>query len=164
MKSDTDSFRVSMLKMVNGASKPEAEDRASRMNFNLVQKDTALLFDRGIPITRDAKFRNQTVYVTVSVPVGKKILIRDNVGWGNDVHFEFGNRINDWDWRNDGEDGYRWDSNVEYIMTAKGLERTDAGTKKYDESEDNRNDGIKKENESAEPEKHEQPEESTRYR
>ena len=49
-------------------------------------------------------------------------------------------------------------------MTAKGLERTDAGTKKYDESEDNRNDGINNENDSAEPAKPAPPADSTRYR
>lgn len=124
MKAENDSFSVSMLKMVHGESKAEAEGRAAKMNYNIVQKDSQLLFDRGIPITREDKFRNQTIYVTVYVPVGKKIIVRDNVGWGDDVHFEFGNQIDVWDWRYNGEEGYHWESNVEYEMTEKGLKRT----------------------------------------
>lgn len=122
LKSDDDSFHVTMLKMVNGASKAEAEVRAERMKFDIVQKDTFLLFDRGIPVPKVDKFRNQTVYVTMYVPVGKRILIRDNIGWGNDVHVQFGNDLNDWDWRNNDE-GYNWSDNVEYIMHTDGLKR-----------------------------------------
>ena len=137
MKADRDSFSVTMLKMVHGESKAEAEGRAVKMQYNIAQKDTQLLFDRGIPITRDQKFRNQTVYVTVYVPVGKKIMVRDNVGWGDDVHFEFGSQMDNWNWRYEGEEGYHYDTDVEYVMTANGLKRTHEEPKQEsrDESE-----------------------------
>ena len=119
MKSDNDSFRVTMLKMVNGASKSEAEGRAQNIKFNLAQKDTVLLFDRGIPITKTDKFRNQSVYVTVYVPVGKRILVRDNIGWGNDMQINMGGGMDDWDWKS--EDGFNWDHDVEYFMDKDGI-------------------------------------------
>jgi hypothetical protein len=56
------------------------------------------------------------------VPVGKRIIVSDDIGWNNDFHFDFGNDINDWNWRND-YDGYAWDHNVEYIMRENGLKR-----------------------------------------
>jgi len=138
MKAEGDSFYVTMLKMVNAGTKAEAEAKAERMKFNLTQKDSSLLFDRGIPISKEDKFRNQTVYITVYVPVGKRILIKDNIGWVNDMHIELGNDIDDWRWRNNEDDGYNWESNVEYRMTSEGLKRV---YEKHDDKEsDNTND------------------------
>jgi phage shock protein PspC (stress-responsive transcriptional regulator) len=137
MKAEGDSFHVAMLKMVNAGTKAEADAKAERMQFNLTQKDSSLLFDRGIPISKEDKFRNQTVYVTVYVPVGKRILIKDNVGWNDRLHIELGNDVDDWRWRYD-EDGYNWENNVEYIMTAEGLKRVHE-EKKYDENDNDDN-------------------------
>ena len=141
MKSESDSFHVTMLKMVNASTKAEADAKADRMQFNLTQKDSNLLFDRGIPISKQDKFRNQTVYVTVYVPVGKRIYIKDNVGWSDRFHIELGNDVDDWRWRYD-EDGYNWDNNVEYVMTANdGLKRTHEEPKEERrEEEENNND------------------------
>ena len=137
LKSENDSFRVTMLKMVNGETKREAEERAGKINFNVHQKDTALLFDRGIPITKTDKFRNQAVYISVYVPVGKRILVRDNLGWGNDVHIELGGNMDDWDWRS--EDGYNWDHNVEYTMGSDGILKRTYPVKEDNADEDNNN-------------------------
>jgi phage shock protein PspC (stress-responsive transcriptional regulator) len=134
LKSDSDSFQVTILKMAYGSSRKAAEERARHIVFNVNQKDSTLFFDRGIPINKEDKFRNQTVYATIYVPIGKKIIVTDDIGWNNDFHFDFGNNINDWDWRND-DDGYSWDHNVEYIMTEDGLKPTHP-QKTYDENND----------------------------
>ncbi|MGN6352928.1 MAG: PspC domain-containing protein [Parafilimonas sp.] len=123
LKSGNDSFQVKMLKLAYGSTKQLAQGRADKITFNIAQQDSTLFFDRGIPITKNEKFRNQSVYVTVYVPVGKKIIVTNGVGWGNDVHIELGGDVDDWYWRNDDE-GYNWDHDVEYIMTADGLQRT----------------------------------------
>lgn len=123
LKSDNDSFQVSVLKMAYGSSRPAAENRAQHISFNINQKDSTLYFDRGIAINKGDKFRNQTIYTTIYVPVGKRIIITDDIGWNNDFHFDFGNDIDDWNWSND-NDGYGWDHNVEYVMTADGLKKT----------------------------------------
>jgi len=122
LKSDNDSFQVTVLKMAYGSSRAAAEQRAQHITFNVSQKDSTLFFDRGIPVNKDDKFRNQTVYTTIYVPVGKRIIVTDDIGWNNDFHFDFGNDINDWSWRND-DNGYGWDHNIEYVMTANGLKR-----------------------------------------
>jgi phage shock protein PspC (stress-responsive transcriptional regulator) len=120
LRSDNDSFHVTILKMAYGSSRVAAETRAQHVTFNIHQKDSVLSFDRGIPINKNDKFRNQTVYTTIYVPIGKRIIVTDDIGWNNDFHFDFGNDINDWEWRNN-DDGYNWDRNVEYTMTADGL-------------------------------------------
>jgi len=122
LKSDNDSFEVTVLKMAYGSSRAAAEERAQHITFNVSQKDSTLFFDRGIPINKEDKFRNQTVYATIYVPLGKRIIVTDDIGWNNDFHFEFGNDVDDWNWRNE-DDGYAWDHNVEYIMTENGLKR-----------------------------------------
>jgi len=144
-KAEGDSFSVTMLKMVNGPTKAEAEEKATKMQFNLTQKDSSLLFDRGIPISKEDKFRNQTIYVTVYVPVGKRILIKDNVGWSDRFHIELGNDVDNWNWRYDDE-GYNWESNVEYKMTTDGLKRV---YEKHDDNDENYNDENNNDNKPA---------------
>jgi phage shock protein PspC (stress-responsive transcriptional regulator) len=122
VKSPNDSFRVTMMKLVRGSKKRYADTLASMMNYNVVQNDSLLVVDKGIAITRQDKFRNQRIILTIYVPVGKQIKVNRNVGWGNDIHFD-GPFNNDWDIDfDDVEDG--WDSNVDYIMQEDGLAYT----------------------------------------
>ncbi len=142
VKSDNDSFKVTLLKLSNGRTRQEAEESTSKINFTAVQRDTSLLLDRGIAITPNEKFRNQHLYITVAVPVGKKIYMNVNEGWGEGFSMHFGNSGNDdyWDWGNNMDNtGFRWESNVEYIMTSKGLERT--GKSKGDDDNSDNNEG-----------------------
>ncbi len=142
-KSPTDSFQVILVKMANGDSKAQAGRLASRINFNILQKDSVLSLDKGIAITRQDKFRNQQVIVTVAVPVGKRIYINDNVSWDNDVRLPFGRDNNSWDWENSMEsEALKWRHNVEYIMTGKGLERVNKQHNKDEDEEDNSNEAI----------------------
>jgi hypothetical protein len=136
VKGDSGNFKVTIVKMANGRTKSAAENIANTINYNVAQKDTMLLLDKGIAITRQEKFRNQQVIITVAVPVGKRIYINDNVGWDNNVHVDLGRHDDYWDWENSMEtESLRWRHNVEYIMTEKGLERVDKQVK--DEDEDN---------------------------
>lgn len=102
IKSATDSFQVSVTKFCNGRTRQYADTLAALINYNIVQRDSALLIDRGIPITRQDKFRNQHVVITIAVPVGKRIKINKKVAWGNWERFQF-------PWTEDGND-YDWDT------------------------------------------------------
>lgn len=119
-KSPNDSFKVTMLKLVNGPTRDEANASAAAIKFNIVQQDSLLVTDEGIPITKKEKFRNQTISLMVYVPVGKQIHVDGNYGWGGGhVSFGFGD---DSDWRL----GYRnqeegWQHDVDYIMKEDGL-------------------------------------------
>ncbi len=143
IKSSSDSFKVTTLKVSDGRSRQQAEDLVSKMNFNIVQEDSLLLLDKGIAITATEKFRNQKIYITVAVPVGKRIQVDDNVGEYNE-HMDFGWEMNDDDWDRDYDNsgGYGWDRGVEYIMTKTGLQRTDGKDEhvENDQDEDNNSD------------------------
>ncbi len=126
VKAAGDSFQVRVVKMANGSTRDEAERNASKISFSVAQMDSLLTLDKGIAINREDKFRNQQVIVTVAVPVGKKVFVNENIGWGNDVHVDMGRGNNYRDWEDEEESyAYRWRHNVEYVMTEKGLERTD---------------------------------------
>jgi hypothetical protein len=103
IKSTNDSFQVTVAKFVNGRTRQYADTLAALMNYNVIQKDSTLLVDRGIAITEQDKFRNQHVVITVAVPVGKRIKINKRIGWGNWDRFEF-------PWT---EDGYNYDWETE---------------------------------------------------
>ena len=139
VKSPTDSFRVTMMKVVNGRTKRYADTLAALIDFNVVQKDSLLVFDKGIPINRKDKFRNQRVVITVYVPVGKQIRVNRSVGWGNNnVHID--GPWNNGDYfldRDDEESG--WESDVNYIMRADGLYTTDGRpAREWDEDDNSR--------------------------
>lgn len=153
-KSEDSLFHLSIMKTANGGTKQQAELRAERISYPVVQEDTLLEMPKGFAITRGDKFRNQTVYLTLYVPVGKKIEVSDDLDWGNDFHFEFGWDMDTWRWRS-GQgrfEGYDWNSGVEYVMTANGLKRSGS---------DNNGDRQEKENPTRD---RQQPADSTRYR
>jgi phage shock protein PspC (stress-responsive transcriptional regulator) len=120
VKSTNDSFRVTMVKMANGRNRRDADTLARLIQFNVTQKDSLLLLDRGIAITRDDKFRNQHVIITVYVPVGKQIRVDKNVGWGNNIHFNGPWNNSNFDIDIDDEER-GWDEDVDYVMKANGL-------------------------------------------
>ena len=122
IKSPTDSFRVTMIKMVNGSNRRNADTLASLIKFNAIQKDSLLVLDKGITITKVDKFRNQRIIITVYVPVGKQIKVNNNVGWGHNIHFNGPWNNSDFDIDIDDEER-GWDENVDYVMKANGLHR-----------------------------------------
>ena len=124
VKSKTDSFSVKMLKVANGNSREQANALANKINYPIFQEDSILFLNKGIPITPQDKFRNQEVFVTIAVPVGKRIKIDRNIGWHNIGEFHFGSEFDKYNWKYDNDnDNFDWDENVEYIMTETGLKR-----------------------------------------
>lgn len=135
IRSTSDSFEVTVLKASNGSSKLVANTLANKITYAIKQKDSTLSLYKGIPINKNDKFRNQRIIITIAVPVGKRILIGDKINWR--THIDFGSENNDWNWHHnfytDNED-MEWETDVEYVMTTKGLK---ALTKKF---KDNDND------------------------
>jgi phage shock protein PspC (stress-responsive transcriptional regulator) len=121
VKSFDDSFHVKVLKYSRGISKEKANENASKIAFNLKQVDSLLVLDDGITINKHDKFRNQTVYVTVFVPVGKQIRVKGD--YFRRLYFNSVFNINDYDRDNDyyNDDDFRWQSGVDYIMKEDGL-------------------------------------------
>lgn len=146
VKSSSDSFQVSIVKFADGRSKKEADDIVSKINYNITQIDSILQLDRGIALTKNEKFRNQSLIITVAVPIGKKIKVDYDAG--ENFHVQIGSNWDDegWDWRyyeNTHEEN--WEHNREYIMTEKGLQRTDKlSSDEEDNSSNNAMDQFKK--------------------
>jgi phage shock protein C len=119
-KSTTDSFQVTIKKTARGNTRTGANNLANLIEFNVAQKDSILLLDKGIAINKTDKFRNQMVVITVYVPVGKQVRVNKGIGWP--VHFGGGRWDDNWD--NDvydTEEDIRWQSDVDYVMKADGL-------------------------------------------
>jgi phage shock protein PspC (stress-responsive transcriptional regulator) len=144
IKSNDSAWHMQLEKLSRGNTTSEAGQTASEINFQVDQKDSLLLLGRGFAIKPKQQFRNQQVLVIIEMPVGKKIFMDENL---DDYHWFNVNRR----WRNNGfnieydddsENGSdSWDSNVEYIMTEHGLERTGKSIPhdKDDSEEENRN-------------------------
>ncbi len=135
IKSKTDSFQVMVLKMSQGYSKEQANSLAEKITYNIAQTDSVLALYKGITVNKIDKFRNQRIIITIAVPVGKRIMIDDKIGWKHNVHFGFNNDWNDDHWNrnyyNNDEDE-DWEAGKEYIQTAKGLERLGSDKYSYD--------------------------------
>jgi len=148
VQSKTDSFEVKVVKLSNGKTIQNANELASKINFNLTQQDSLVYLDRGIAINKKDKFRNQHIIMTIAVPVGKRIKIT-NKGWsqtnvrinGRGMQTETFDRItNDNDWYDEwnepwDNESYSYERGVEYKMTETGLEKI----KRDDDAEDNLN-------------------------
>jgi hypothetical protein len=121
----------------------EAQALARKINFDITQQDNTLLLSRGFAISKQEKFRNQQLLVVIEVPLGKKIELSrslDQYHWFTiNINRRHGWNISDEDdWDENWGDNYSWRSDVEYVMTKDGLERTDK--KKYDSDEDENDD------------------------
>ncbi|MGB4843489.1 MAG: PspC domain-containing protein [Ferruginibacter sp.] len=119
LKSNTDSFRVTVIKMATGRSRTIAENNAAAIQYSGTQKDSVLFLDKGIAVNKTDKFRNQRVILTIYVPVGKKIKVDRSVSWFNNVHI--GRNWNNDDWYYDSDDdAHDWKTGVDYIMKDDG--------------------------------------------
>ncbi len=134
VKSNTDSFKVVMVKLSNGSSKTDANLKAEKIDLKILQQDSSLKIDKGIAVNKVDKFRNQHVIITIAVPVGKRIKVNSETYWNHNSRMTIGfNNNNDWNEFNGNyssdEKSFNYDSDVEYIMTTNGLKRTENNIK-----------------------------------
>ncbi|TAE18852.1 MAG: hypothetical protein EAY72_00425, partial [Bacteroidetes bacterium] len=123
--SPTDSFQVYMVKYANGATKQQANATAIAATYPVQQVDSTLVLGKGIAVSPSTPFRNQFVSLIIAVPVGKRILINEQVPDFSHVKISInGGHITDWESDWDRYPTGTWRKNVEYIMTKDGLERT----------------------------------------
>lgn len=123
VRSPNDSFRVTMMKFASGRTYNKAESKAQMINFNAYQNDTAFVIDNGIPITAKEKFRNQRVFITVYVPVGKQIRVDRSAYSDEMIEIEVPS-TEELEMEFEGvERG--WQPDTDYIMKEDGLYHTD---------------------------------------
>ncbi len=121
-KSFNDSFKVTMLKYASGKKVSYADSLASLINFNIQQKDSSLILDRGVMVNMKDKFRNQRVIVTIYVPIGKRIRVQNNIGWLNQIQFNGpGFQTSSYDDLVFENVEQGWETAIWYTMTKDGL-------------------------------------------
>jgi phage shock protein PspC (stress-responsive transcriptional regulator) len=134
VKSTDSLFHISAYKYSNGPDETAALNNVKEINYGINQQDSMIYLDRGFALQRGTRFRNQSVTVTMQVPVGKRIMIKGSVSRRlNSFHISAGR--NDWDFDDDWNNDYGWSSDVEYIMTAGGLERLSKYESKNDDQD-----------------------------
>lgn len=126
VKSKDSSFHIYKVRFSRGNNPATARRLAEKIQFTMTQQDSILMLPKGFSISRDDKFRAQQVLVVVEIPVGKRIQLDrsvTNFEWF-DVNY---NRRRGWnfEWDENWDRTYHWESNREYIMTPDGLERVD---------------------------------------
>jgi hypothetical protein len=133
VKSPDSNYHAFAVKSSHAADHQAALSYARGIAYNVNQQDSLLYLDRGFGVPKGTRFRNQSVTITIQVPVGKRILMDRSVNRKLDwIHI--GRRSDDWD----GEDwdSYQdWHEDVEYIMTVGGLERVDKDTEEKSEED-----------------------------
>ncbi|ULQ55709.1 PspC domain-containing protein [Flavihumibacter rivuli] len=131
VKSKDSSFHVYTIRFSRSNDNIRAKELAEHIEFPITQQDSILQLPRGFVITNKDKFRNQQVLVVIEVPVGKKIELDgslEDYEWFNvNANRRRGFNVT---WDENWDDSYDWDSDVEYIMTREGLERTNKTTEK----------------------------------
>ncbi len=179
MKSADSMYHISAFKYSNGFDESGAIANVNKIKYGINQQDSVIYLDRGFALKSGTRFRNQSVTVNIQVPIGKRIVITSSVNRKLNYNINFGNRGGDWDfdedWSNKNES---WSSDVEYIMTAGGLERLSKQSSDEGDNEDNNamenfkksKDELKKEYERKQKEAEDlkkeldKPVDSTRYR
>jgi phage shock protein PspC (stress-responsive transcriptional regulator) len=140
-KSKDSEYHAHRIKFSHGNNPAIAKALAGQIQFDVRQADSVLYLPQGFAITPHQKFRNQQVLIVVEVPVGKRIMIDRNI---DDYHW-FSVNVNrrhrglNVDWNDDWNDAYSWDSNVEYVMTNNGLERTDKKIEDQEKEDEDQN-------------------------
>jgi phage shock protein PspC (stress-responsive transcriptional regulator) len=116
VKSPNDSFRVSRINFAMGRNNPDADLRATAIQYPVKQFDSLLVLPRGISIDRKNKFRNQQVTLVVYVPLGKQIRIERAENEDDALTINSGSD----DIRIKNEEK-NWRYNTDYVMKADGL-------------------------------------------
>lgn len=152
VKSTDSLFHITAYKESYGSDESVALRNVKEISYGFTQQDSLLDLNRGFAIQRGTRFRNQNVTVILQIPLGKKILIKGSVHRRLNNNFHINTR-NNWDWdfeeewnRNDYEE---YSSDVEYIMTEKGLDRVNKKNQDdnqgFDDSDNNsENDAVEK--------------------
>jgi phage shock protein PspC (stress-responsive transcriptional regulator) len=140
VKSKDSLYHMSATRYANGKDEGAALQNLQQIHYGLNQQDSVVLLDRGFSLQKGTRFRNQGVVLTLQVPVGKRLMIDRSVSRRlNWFHMDMGHN-SDGDWDEDWNGDYLyWNSDVEYIMTAEGLKRTDR-KEKHEEVNDDQSD------------------------
>ncbi len=115
-KSPDADYHVLLVKQSWGRSSKDARTRAEQIQYTVVSKDSILDIPNGYAISKESKFRGQTVELIIQVPVGKKLRFDESITRKlQTVQIRRGDGIDFDHW-------FDYRTNVDYVMTETGLQ------------------------------------------
>lgn len=131
-KSEDSLYYVTVKKYSSGRTESEARNRAEKIQYNVLYKESVLDLGNGFAIGKASKFRGQNIGIEIKIPVGKKIVFDESIDKKlHAVSFRH-DRNRRWyrnDWNFDHDEISRWRTGVEFTMGADGILRSNGATK-----------------------------------
>ncbi len=93
-KSKSSRFELVQEIFSRGNDHADALELARKVNYNIQQNDSLLLFQNYVMLSSGEKFRNQKVKLTLYVPEGKTVFLSERM---NDIIYDIENAQNMWD-------------------------------------------------------------------
>src|SRR5688572_7065013 len=122
-KSEDSLYYVTVKKYSSGRTESEARNRAEKIQYTVLYRDSIIDLGSGFAIDKASKFRGQNVEIEIKIPVGKKILFDESLeNKLNEVSFKRSNRR--WPrngWNYDFDEARRWRTGVEFTMGSDGV-------------------------------------------
>lgn len=112
-KADGDKFELMQTLSARGKTEKEAAENVSKINYNLEQKDSLIMFSDYFPVPKGIKYRMQKVRLVLKVPVGKSVHLGERSRY---IIYDVDNVTNTWDGDMVGKT---------WTMTEQGLECID---------------------------------------
>lgn len=131
-KSEDSLYYVTVKKYSSGRTESEARNRAEKIQYSVVYKDSVLDLGSGFAIDNVSKFRGQNIEIEIKIPVGKKIIFDESIDNKLNVVSFKRNRNRRWyrdGWDFDHDEVRRWRTGVEFTMGADGVLRSNGKTK-----------------------------------
>jgi phage shock protein PspC (stress-responsive transcriptional regulator) len=79
VKSDNDSTQLLTFFSARGSSRTEANNRAEKLIYKCMIKDTAVVFDSYFKLPENEKWRSQRIHMVLKLPIGKTINVSRNM-------------------------------------------------------------------------------------
>lgn len=127
-KSPDNQYHAYLMKLSKGEDRASAEQLASKIAFDIEQKDSTIYLPRTFKVSRNDKWRNQKVMVVIEVPEGRQIQLDPSLDDYDYFNLKFNNRNRNgrWDVQLDDE----WDD----LRKGEPLKMTDDGLKETSEN------------------------------
>jgi phage shock protein PspC (stress-responsive transcriptional regulator) len=118
-KSKDGAYHAHMMLLSKGNDNEDAEQRAQKISFPIIHRDSLLILPAHFAVTKDDKWRNQKIVVVIEVPEGSYIQLDESINDYEyfDVHFNRRNRRGDWD--------FDWENETRYIKKGVPLQMND---------------------------------------
>lgn len=119
VKSKDGLYHAHMMLISKGNDQEDAEERAQKLSFPIVQQDSFLILPAHFPVSKDAKWRNQKIAVVIEVPEGSFIQLDENINDYTYFNINFNRKYRKGDW------DFDWENETRYIKKGEPLQMID---------------------------------------